>query len=38
MSKREIYHCPLRLDALGGNVHFQGIGLGVLRIAEVENL
>lgn len=28
----------LRLDTLGGDVHFQGVGLGVLGIAEVDNL
>lgn len=32
------YHCPLRLDALGGDVHLQSICLGVLGVSKVEDL
>lgn len=32
------YYCPFGLDALCRDVHLQRVGLGILRVPEVENL
>jgi hypothetical protein len=33
-----VFRCSFRLDTFGCDVHLEGIGLGVLRVAEVKDL